>query len=293
MWKLIRSRRLLLGLVGLAFMSLAPTLPAGAAKAPARVVSMNLCTDQLAMLLAAPGQLFSVSHLAADPVSSALAGEAARYRLNIGLAEEVFLMKPDLVLDGTFSTSPTASMLQRLGIRVEKFAPEASFDDVAGNILRMGRLLGQEERAQEMVATLEKGLDDLASSAVPGLTVATYASNSYTTGKGSLSEAVIEAAGLTNLGSKLGIRGAGRLPLEILVLSLPDIVTNDTPTYEAPALAQENFVHPAYRAVLERAQTAPVPASNWICGGPFNLVAAAILQNAAKAAVQSGKHREK
>jgi iron complex transport system substrate-binding protein len=30
---------------------------APAAAAPARVVSMNLCTDQLAMLLAAPGQL--------------------------------------------------------------------------------------------------------------------------------------------------------------------------------------------------------------------------------------------
>jgi iron complex transport system substrate-binding protein len=41
--------------------------------APRRVVSINLCTDQLAMMLAAPGQLVSVSDLAADPHSSAMA----------------------------------------------------------------------------------------------------------------------------------------------------------------------------------------------------------------------------
>src|SRR5690606_12478241 len=118
-------------------------------------------------------------------------------------------------------------------------------------------------------------------SEVPDLTVATYAYNYYTTGRNSLSEAVIEAAGLTNLGSRLGIQGAGRLPLEVLVLSRPDIVTNDTPIYGAPALAQENFLHPAYRAVLDRATVASVPSANWICGGPFNLAAAAILHQAA------------
>lgn len=250
---------------------------------PARVVSMNVCTDQLAMLLAAPGQLVSISHIAADPGSSALAAEAADYRLNHGLAEEIFLMKPDLVLTGTFSTTATASMLQRLGVRVERFAPDTSFEDVRHKIERMGALLGQQARAEEMVTTLEAGLAALAASKLPDLTVATYASNSYTTGRNSLSEAVIEAVGLTNLGSTLGIQGAGRLPLEVLVLSRPDIVTNDTPIYGAPALAQENFVHPAYRALLERAVTASVPSANWICGGPYNLAAAAILHEAARA----------
>ncbi|MEL6267927.1 MAG: ABC transporter substrate-binding protein, partial [Pseudomonadota bacterium] len=50
-----------------------------AAQPPARVVSMNLCTDQLAMLIASPGQLVSVSYLARDPASSAMAAEAQGY----------------------------------------------------------------------------------------------------------------------------------------------------------------------------------------------------------------------
>jgi iron complex transport system substrate-binding protein len=37
------------------------------AEAPGRVVSMNLCTDQLALMLAREGQLISVSDIARDP----------------------------------------------------------------------------------------------------------------------------------------------------------------------------------------------------------------------------------
>ena len=264
-----------------------------AAEPPQRVVSMNVCTDQLAMLLAAPGQLVSVSHLAIDPDSSVLVKEAADYRLNHGLAEEIFLMEPDLVLAGTFTTAATVSMLERLGFRIERFALETSFDDVRQNILRMGTLLSQEDQAIEMVETLDEGLRQLEASAIPGLTAASYASNSYTTGIGSLSAAVIEAAGLTNLGSKLGIYGGGRLPLETLIVAMPDILTNDTPIYDAPALSQENFIHPAYKALLEQAQSASVPSANWICGGPFNLAAAKILQDAARAVEKTTKHADR
>ena len=252
------------------------------AEPPRRVVSINVCTDQLAMLLAAPGQLVSVSFLAADPDVSALASMASDYQLNHGMGEEVFLLNPDLVLAGTYTNFATLALLERLGFRVERFAPEQSFSDVRENILRMGSLLGVEERAKQIVAELDDGLQRLAQAQLSPLTVATYASNSYTTGKNSLSEAVIEAAGLTNLGSKIGIHGGGHLPLEVLILSTPEIIANDSPIYHAPALAQENFVHPAYRALLEKAHSASVPSPSWICGGPFNLVAAERLQDAAR-----------
>ena len=83
-----------------------------AAAAPARVVSTNLCTDQLAMLLAAPGQLVSVSWLAADPRSSTMAAEAARYPANHGLAEEIFLLSPDLVLAGSYTARTAVDLHQ-------------------------------------------------------------------------------------------------------------------------------------------------------------------------------------
>ena len=72
-----------------ALASAAALLVAGSAdaEAPTRVVSMNLCTDQLAMLLADEGQLLSVSHIAFDPLASPMVEEAAGYEKNHGQAE--------------------------------------------------------------------------------------------------------------------------------------------------------------------------------------------------------------
>ena len=263
-------------LVAVLFLS-SPLAPAEGA--PRRVVSMNVCTDQLAILIAGEGQLHSVSYMAFLPEASALADEASGFAKNHGLAEEIFLMRPDLVLAGTFTTRPAVDMLRRLGFQVEEFPPESSFDDVRANITRIGELLGRQARAADLVAELDRGLAEAADNPT-GKTVATYSANSFTSGAGSLSNAVIEASGLDNLGRKLGIAGGGYLPLELLVLSDPDLVAVDGREYAAPALAVENFVHPAFRRAAAGRRLVKVPAKTWICGGPFNLEAVRILRAA-------------
>ena len=84
------------------------------ADAPARVVSINLCTDQLALMLAAPGQLVSVTAFAQDPRQSATAAEAAALPANHARAEEVYLLAPDLVLASDFTAPATLAMLLSL-----------------------------------------------------------------------------------------------------------------------------------------------------------------------------------
>jgi len=111
------------------------------AEPPRRVVSVNLCTDQLALLLAAPGQLVSVSRLAHDPTMAALAEAAQRIPANGGKAEEIYLLRPDLVLAGTYTTRQSLDMLRRLGIRVEAFPPEQSLEDIRRHIRSMGAML--------------------------------------------------------------------------------------------------------------------------------------------------------
>ncbi|MEO3389435.1 ABC transporter substrate-binding protein [Mesorhizobium sp. CAU 1741] len=259
------------------------TMPLAAADpAPRRVVSMNVCTDQLAMLVAGEGQLHSVSFLAADPGMSVLASQADAYTPNHGRAEEVFLMQPDLVLAGMYTAQPAVTMLRRLGFRVEQFAPESSFEGIRENIVRMGRLLGRERRAADLVAELDAGLAALKEREGPPLTVAVYSSNSYTSGPGSLSHAVIEAAGLTNIADRLGIKGVQRLPLEELVLQQPDLVVMGEQDYGLPALAQQNFNHPAFSAVATPDRMVRIPDRYWICGAPFTLEAVRMLSEAAR-----------
>jgi iron complex transport system substrate-binding protein len=250
--------------------------PAAVGEAPRRVVSMNLCTDQLAILLAAPGQLVSVSHVAHDPVSSALAREAAAYPANRAQAEEIFLLGPDLVLAGAYDNPATLAMLETLGLRVERFPVEATFDDIRANMRRMGALLGAEAAAEAMVAEMDAALDAAPATGGDRPLAALQYSNSYTSGAGTLADAVLAAAGLANLAAEEGITGMARLPLETLVLARPDLIVTGQ-DYAAPALAQEVLRHPAARG-LARAGRVAVSDALWTCGTPLIAEAVARLR---------------
>ncbi|MEM9012415.1 MAG: ABC transporter substrate-binding protein [Pseudomonadota bacterium] len=239
---------------------------------PRRVVSMNLCTDQLAMLVAAPGQLVSVSYLAQDPSASAMVEEAQAYGTNRGLAEEIFMIEPNLVIAGTFTTRATVGLLRRLGVPLVEFAPANGLEDVRDRLAQMGAVLGREAAAAHLIADFDAGLAELRVGEGARPQAATYYANNYTSGTGTLASAVIEAAGLDNLADELGITGGGRLALETLVTEAPDLVITGR-QFETPALAQEVLTHPALAALQDRAGTAPVADRDWICGTPHVLAA--------------------
>src|SRR5437868_842546 len=69
--------------------------PALAAGGP-RIVSMNVCTDQLLIALADPKQILGLSRFSRD--ASWSADGARRYPVLSGGAEDVLVLKPDIVL---------------------------------------------------------------------------------------------------------------------------------------------------------------------------------------------------
>lgn len=248
---------------------------AWASETPRRVVSMNLCTDQLALLLAAPGQIVSVSYLAQNPATSVLAEEARQLPSNHGRAEEVFLLHPDLVLAGTFTSRASVDMLKRLGFRVEQFEPDYSFADLRSNLLRMGRLLGHDEQAQEMVAKFDADLAALRADASEKSPLgATYYAGGRTSGTGTLTDEILRSAGWRNLAAELGIRGTGVLPLELLVMNRPDTVIGGVNFVDKPALAHQNYRHPALLAAIRSGTgITSLPDRFTVCGGPFTIEA--------------------
>jgi iron complex transport system substrate-binding protein len=253
-------------------------LSAGTAAAqapPARVVSMNLCTDQLAMLLARPGQLVAVSRLARDPVASALWREAAGYPEHAGQAEAIHLLAPDLVLAGEHDPPATLALLRRLGMRVETFPIEAGFDDIRANLARMGALLGAPERAAKLAAAMDAAL--AAPPPGPPPRAALYYANGYTSGAGTLAHEILAAAGLANIAAERGLTGLAHLPLELLVVEQPDLLVIGQ-DYPSPALAGGVLDHPATRAL--GAGRAAVADNLWVCGTPLAARAVAALRAA-------------
>lgn len=276
--RLLRSA---IAAAGLAAALMAVTA-AAADSAPRRVLSMNLCTDQLAMLLAAPGQLVSVSYMAQDPHVSAMADEAAAHPANRGLAEDIVLLQPDLVLAGSYSAPGTVALLRRLGRPVVQFPPVASLDDLRAGLRRMGEVLGREARAEALLARFDADLARLRDgrNAAGRPRAAFYEANAYAAGPDSLAGAIIAAAGLRNLGTELGLGAGGTLPLEMLLLADPDLVITDQ-RYRGASRAEEGLDHPAVRALTRtggRGQT--VADRDWICGTPHVLRAIARLRQA-------------
>ncbi len=179
-------------------------------------------------------------------------------------------------------TRTTVGLLHELGIPVEEFPPAASFDDVRTEFRRMGDALGKRSRADAILAAFDAELAELRARPVPDRRIALYYANSYSSGAGTLIDEVVGAAGLRNIAHEFGLRGTGILPLEALVMADPDIIAVADQQYGTPALAQQNFRHPAFLAFAARKQIAVLPSALTVCGGPFTLEAVRLLQEAAK-----------
>jgi len=249
---------------------------------PRRVVSMNLCTDQLAMLLAAPGQLYSVSYLAGRSDASVLADRAHAYVTNHGVAEEIFLMKPDLIIAGTFTTRITINLLKRLEFRIVEFPPANSFQDIETNVMRMGKLLGQQAAADAAVLEMRRELATWSTGEKQRALTALYYANSYTSGDNTLASEIVRRAGLENLGDRLGLAGTTRLPLELLVTGRPDLLVKGRRFSSTTSRSMEVLEHPALTAALGTSARALLSDRYWICGAPFTVEAVKNLADAAR-----------
>jgi len=240
------------------------------AEAPKRVVSVNLCTDQLALMLAAPGQLISVSRLAFDPDASPMVEAAQGLHANGSGAEEVYLLQPDLVLAGTFTAPATVAMLRNLGIEVVLFSPATALGDVQKLVTQMGAALGREDAAAQMIADYEATLAALSAEPPRRPRAALTYVNSYTSGPRTLAGDILRVAGFDNVAAEAGIERGGTLQLEQLVLLGPEVVIEGT-NYPGTSRAEDNLGHPALAALKGTYLAGEMTDRDWICGTPMVL----------------------
>lgn len=242
------------------FLALIPTL----GHAEPRVVSINLCTDQIAMMLAAPGQIASVSWLARDPMLSSMAEEAAGFPANRGQAEQVFLMRPEVVLASPYSSRPVIDLLRRLGLRVEEIPPAMTLDDVPAQIMATGRAMGRVAEAEALVAEYSANLPTIPQAQGRA---ASYQPNGHTAAPGTMGDGIMAHAGWGNVAT------GSVLPLEELLLADPELLIL-AQTYPGTSRSEEMLRHPALAALDARTARS---GADWICGTPHVLRAIAAI----------------
>lgn len=128
--------------------------PAPSDASPRRVASLNLCTDELLLLLGEPERIVSLTHLAAREAESPLAAHARSYPANDGSLADVVAQRPDLVLT-MGGSGDRLRIAGRMGIRLVELPFPRSIDDVIASIRTVAASLGREARGEALVARIE------------------------------------------------------------------------------------------------------------------------------------------
>ena len=252
--------------------------------APLRIVSLNLCADELVLRLAAPGTVQSVTWLARDPGLSNVAALAHAIPVNRGLAEDVVPLQPDLVIAGAYTTRTAVALLRRLKIPVLELDVPRTIDEAMAQITAVAAAIGMPENGAQLVRGIREGLSrlEVARSTPFPLVAAIYQPNGLTIGQGSLVNDLLRRAGLRNLAVERRIDNYGALPLEWLLLAQPDLLIVNTAGDVGHALAYEVLTHPALKSRYHGNRVVSVPSAWWSCPGPRLVDTVQRLQQAAQ-----------
>lgn len=233
-----------------------------------RFVSLNLCTDQLLIALADPDQILGLSPYAADRARSAVAAEAVRFPLLSGSAEEVLVLRPDLVLAGRYTKRATRELLKRQGVRVVEFEAATSIEQVKAQIREVGMLTRHPDRAESRVAAIDAAVVRArAAASTRPLSVLPLQRRGWVSGRETLMTSLLDATGLRNAGAALS--GQGRqVTLEAIVQLKPDLLLLSGSESRAEDQGSALLQHPALQRLYPPERRLVLSEQMTVCGGP-------------------------
>jgi len=235
---------------------------AGAAEAapPRRVASLNLCTDELLLLVADPKQIASVSYLSQLPEETPLWARARAYRRNDGSLLSVAGMKPDLVLTMGGGGRGRAAVGGRLGTKVLDLPFPAAIADVETATMRVAVALGREARGRALVAAMERARR----SAPPRPADAIYLSG----GGRSVSAKGTAAEWMATAGLRQRPLAGDRADLETLLVRPPAVLLRSSYRSGQFSAEQRWLSHPLAQRV-RAGRSLATDGRLWTCMGPL------------------------
>jgi iron complex transport system substrate-binding protein len=240
-----------------------------AAEKPRRIVSLNLCADELVLRLADRQNIASVTWLSRNPDNSNVADLAADVPLNHGLGEEVIPLDPDIVIAGLHTARTAVALLRRAHFPLVELAVPRSLEEVREQIRVVARAVGEPERGDRMIADMNRQLFDIAGAAPATRRRALVLNpNGFTAGASSLVDKIITAAGFANMAPALGVGNYGQVPLEAVVTGRPDVLILNARRDGPPSLATELLNHPILAKFSGETRLVVLPSRLWTCGGP-------------------------
>lgn len=235
-----------------------------------RVASINLCTDQLLMSLADPEQILGLSPFSRDSAQSWFAEKAKQFPKLSGEAEDVLVLKPQVVVAGDYTKRATRELLKQKGVNVVNFDAVRSLDEAKTQIHQMGDLIGQPARAAADIAKLDAAVARAQTVAArKPYRILALSRRGWVTGKDSLTNSMLSVLGLRNAAGEFGFDMGGFASLETIISLKPDFLLVSDAHDFAGDEGQAFLLHPALERFYPPAKRIVIPDRLVICGGPM------------------------
>ncbi|HYJ51586.1 MAG TPA: ABC transporter substrate-binding protein [Allosphingosinicella sp.] len=233
-------------------------VPADAA--PRRVASLNLCTDELVLLLAAPEQIASVTHLSQQAQETPLWRAARNHARNDGSLLSVVPLRPDLIVTMGGGGRDRLRIAERLGIPTLDLPFAQSLGDVAESIRRLALALGREEQGIRLLRSM--------AALIRSAPAATRDTIWLGGGGRTVAASGLEAQWMRLAGLRQRPMQGDRVSLETLILAPPAILLRSDYRAGQNSAGQRWLTHPAAR-MAGNVRTLATDGRAWTCMGPL------------------------
>jgi iron complex transport system substrate-binding protein len=240
---------------------------AAAAELP-RIASMNVCTDQLLLTLADPQQILGLSRYARDRLQSWAAQDARRYRVLSGSAEDILVLRPDVVVASLFDKRSTRELLKAKGLHLAEFGVPRSLDEVKDQIHEMGEIVRHPDRAAAEITKLDAAIARARQAvAHRRYRVLPLSRRGWVSGSESLLSSLLTETGLFNAAGELGVAFGGFASLEAIVNLKPDFIVVSDAGDTAEDDGRAFLLHPALERFYPPSKRIVIPDRLTVCGG--------------------------
>jgi len=255
--------------IGFAFVVISSVISASAlAAALPRIASMNVCTDQLLLPLADPEQILGLSPFSRDAWQSWAADDARKYPRLSGGAEDVLVLKPDVVVASLFDKRSTRELLKAHGLRVTEFSVPRNADEVKAQIRKMGEIAGHSDRATAEIVRIDGAVARARNVVLEKpYSVLPLSRRGWVFGKDSLISSLLSEVGLFNAAADLELGTGGFASLETIVKTRPDLLVVSEAGDRAEDDGRAFLLHPALERFYPLEKRIVLPERLTVCGG--------------------------
>lgn len=236
---------------------------------PHRIVSLNLCADQLVLALADRGQIAGLTRNAANTEMSGEASKARGLRIMGTSAEEILELRPDLIVGMPVRRNAAIAAIKDRSYRTLDLKTAETLPEIYASIRQAAAAVGHPERGEALVARMTRDL-----APIPrigrGKVAVYYQRRGYMTGTGTLIDDLMQRMGFVNLAARLGRPALSQVSLEEMAAARPDYIIVESATDRVTDLGTEMLHHPALRGIPRIS----IPQAWTVCGSPAYVLAA-------------------